>query len=897
MPLPSEAVVRGWLTDLFRPAVASRRSRLVDRLRDNPYLDLLFPALFELDGFGRELAGKTWDARTGAWGTNPEFPGAVVALVAEDRLDRTTVLDATVRRLLHGDSVAALRPFVMLHDGLQPTVPELAARADDYARILMTAPSAVATLAQRALRAVDDAALLPLDTLLEVSGPVLARPEKSLVKSQLSWLDKVAHRSGTRAGELTATAMAAFTHPALDIQDHAVTVIERHVAHLDPTTAVVLSEVAHTLGADLPARITRLSAASGPAAASSTPDSGPILVPRGVAPTPPRPSGSPTCSAPERAVVTPTVASAPTGSALSVAFAPMVGAVASAGVGPLVGAAAPVAVMPAPIGSVVELAEEIGALPYQETAVRWERIVAALVAVRPTDDVAVLRTVVGRVGADFERVVWPPRPHFTSLYAAMCHLIGRPVDVERITGETPLLRTAPDRLLALRVAEVAAALSGTGTPTSADSVTPAGDEAHTMDGDGDGDGDGGSGSGSGSGDQNAGRGYDGAGGADSSVGGDGSGDEAAARNGGSGVVTSGTRRRQDRPGTVAGVPVLMATPTLANGSLDAGTLVARLRRAEAEGWEPLPLDLEQALLRLPRGTDPAVTDGLTTAAGRRLADWLAGDGLTDPVGVRVGQTADREGSGGVARIVVSLVPARAGRLSVEEPLVTYDRFPVRAFDRGRWVLNAEVLLATLPHHREVSAAWLLSGIAAQADEDRRGGGEILPRLAECSGPIGPAMSLALAYGLSARDDADRVAAVDAFLALAASGDSRTPAGEPFTVAVGRDLAELANGGMVKLNRTVLALADAHHGGASQAVGELVFAMLPLVLRPAPQEASDPTVPAPAQRGLADLLELGSQVAGAIGVRAEIPGLAVVAQRRGSSRLVKEARRLQAMLTR
>jgi hypothetical protein len=121
-----------------------------------------------------------------------------------------------------------------------------------------------------------------------------------------------------------------------------------------------------------------------------------------------------------------------------------------------------------------------------------------------------------------------------------------------------------------------------------------------------------------------------------------------------------------------------------------------------------------------------------------------------------------------------------------------------------------MLATTLPHHREVSAAWALPDLAAMATQDQRGGSRLLPLLAECEGPIGPAMSLGVAYALAARHEADRVAGADAFLVLAASG-------EPFAAAVGRDLADLAARGMVKLGRAVAPRTDAHRAGASAAV--------------------------------------------------------------------------------
>ncbi|GAA2856435.1 hypothetical protein GCM10010517_14750 [Streptosporangium fragile] len=87
-----------------------------------------------------------------------------------------------------------------------------------------------------------------------------------------------------------------------------------------------------------------------------------------------------------------------------------------------------------------------------------------------------------------------------------------------------------------------------------------------------------------------------------------------------------------REGTLP--PLLLATPTLSTGHLDPAELVARIEELEAAGAAPLPGDLAQALLRLPRTADPAAAAraaALTSAAGREAARWLAGDGLPDPV--------------------------------------------------------------------------------------------------------------------------------------------------------------------------------------------------------------------------------------------------------------------------
>jgi hypothetical protein len=181
----------------------------------------------------------------------------------------------------------------------------------------------------------------------------------------------------------------------------------------------------------------------------------------------------------------------------------------------------------------------------------------------------------------------------------------------------------------------------------------------------------------------------------------------------------------------------------------------------------------------------------------------------------------------------------------------------------------------LPHHREVAAAWALPELASLADQDQQGAASLLPLLAECTGPIGPALSAAIAYAFCAKQEADRAAAVDAFLTLAAGP-------EPFAAEVGAVLGDLCSDSTAKLNRALPALTDAHRSGATAAVWELLAAALP------------PLLPAKI-RGVPDLLELATQVAVTLGARTEIPVLADMAARPGTSRLTREAKRLLATL--
>src|SRR4029450_6345238 len=85
----------------------------------------------------------------------------------------------------------------------------------------------------------------------------------------------------------------------------------------------------------------------------------------------------------------------------------------------------------------------------------------------------------------------------------------------------------------------------------------------------------------------------------------------------------------------APVPALVATPTAANGQLDPAVLLGRLERSVAEGWQPWEYDLQQALLRLPRGSDPGLAARarrLGTPVGGGLGEGLATRGRAGPAG-------------------------------------------------------------------------------------------------------------------------------------------------------------------------------------------------------------------------------------------------------------------------
>ncbi|WP_446215592.1 hypothetical protein [Micromonospora sp. IBHARD004] len=713
-PPPGDAFVAGWAYAMWwqRPS-GQQQPPLLDRLRADPFLDVLLPRLFEVDGVGADLTFG---------GDRQAAPRALAALAAEGRVDRAVLLDGVLGRLLRGDRPVALRPFLALHDLLTPTPEEVAARASAYLRLLADGPGPVATTALRTLRDPGDA--LELESLLDAARAVLTRPEKALVRAQLSWLDKLARQQPDRAAEIAAALAVAAEHPAADLRDRAVALAQRHGHRPVRSVAVTVA------GDELP---------------------------------PP----------------------------------------------------APAAAVPPPIAEVDELVEEVSALLGRRwPALAVERVLDGLVRLGTTDrdrlEPALLpvlqRHQVGAFDHPWAVFNLSAQLHGVLLAAAApaeaatrrdqwagILTESRPRALRpfrgRPAGEPPR-RSALAQVYCARLAEIGQRLDG-----------------------------------------------------------------------------------RDDPG-------LLAVPTSATGALDPTALYDRLA---ALGGRPVwRWDLTQALLRLPAGVDEALAAraaSLGTPAGAELAGWLRGDVLPAPVH-RVVTVGRRERMGDYdfrydrmpeRRTVVATTPPDG----VADPLGLLT-VPAHLVGRGHggW---GDLWPALLPGDRGLVAAHLLAEVAKAAQEDLREGATVLPVLAECTGAGGPALDLALAYGLCARHEVDRVATLDALLMLAAAGDLDAPA-------VGVQLGALAADGQVTPARAATPLRDAVAAGARLSTWRLLAAALPALL-------AAPTPP----RGTPDLLTLAAETATATGVRIEVPGLADVVARGGGSRLVTEARRLTTAL--
>ncbi|WP_151482364.1 DUF7824 domain-containing protein [Streptomyces albicerus] len=333
------------------------------------------------------------------------------------------------------------------------------------------------------------------------------------------------------------------------------------------------------------------------------------------------------------------------------------------------------------------------------------------------------------------------------------------------------------------------------------------------------------------------------------------------------------------------LPFLLATPTWGSGLLEPDELVARLDQYRRLGARPGAADFTQALLRVRRDDRAAAAaaaeraGALGTAEGDRLARWLTAAGPSLPM-------SGRRTSG--VRILVELseldglpedLPPTFRRLG--QPVSV---FMVRKYCPHYWnQADRQHWLAVVPGRRELMAARVLRELSTVAVEGTRGDAAVLPLIAEAEGEAGEAVHLCVAYGLGARHPEDRLSAVDALLVLAARGQLDAER-------LGADLGQLVRRGAVKPLRLAESVRTAATTGAYATVWAILRAALPVLLADLATDGA-----APSARGFGELLAVAAECAERTGARGGLAHLAQTADRRGSSRLVTQARRLRATL--
>ncbi|MFF2556367.1 hypothetical protein ACFVUS_35535 [Nocardia sp. NPDC058058] len=188
----TDEFVRAWISSRtghehvaipWRAAQLPGGENLLARLRVDPFLPTLARRAVELTGV---VLANDADDPENSW------PYALGVLSAEGIVDREALHTCTLNALLRGDgtpSDAVGRLSVLT--ALRAETAECASRITAYTELLVRGRSTAAAHAQSVLIALHAADLLPTAEVVALSDEVFARPEKKLVRAQLSWLERV----------------------------------------------------------------------------------------------------------------------------------------------------------------------------------------------------------------------------------------------------------------------------------------------------------------------------------------------------------------------------------------------------------------------------------------------------------------------------------------------------------------------------------------------------------------------------------------------------------------------------------------------------------------------------------------------------------------------------------
>jgi hypothetical protein len=227
---------------------------------------------------------------------------------------------------------------------------------------------------------------------------------------------------------------------------------------------------------------------------------------------------------------------------------------------------------------------------------------------------------------------------------------------------------------------------------------------------------------------------------------------------------------------------LVSTPTDPAGWIAPEVLVARISAAEDAGWQPWPVDFDQALLRLPLNPGPATIRAarqLASPDGRRLEGWLRGgrptlpavpNPLSSPVPLPVRPMPSTTGGLALARLATD-PGGPAAPITLIHLLRRGWNAPVALADGSCWPICWPGLL---PAHTDLVAA---AASWHPQHPDAHGGCcephllTQISRVYRYAGAISPGhgMSVALARGLVSRSPMERTDAAEALTLLAGSG--------------------------------------------------------------------------------------------------------------------------------
>ncbi|MFJ8754199.1 DUF6493 family protein [Streptomyces sp. NPDC102441] len=236
-PPTTDGFVLGWEVH-----VPGDGMTIKDSLRDDPFLTVMIPRLFEVPEAGSYLQyAHGW-------------PEALAGLAEEGLLSREMLIDGCLSRLLRGGRLGIVKGFLALLTALDLTEDERAAHTLTWVRMVPNTPALTAGRAQEVLAGLDEAGRLESEHLVEASRAALFRPEKKIVRAQLAMLDKAMRRERSRTDELLPVAAEAFGHEEHSLQERSLALAVRHRKHASGAVLAELAASAPQLAPDLRTR-------------------------------------------------------------------------------------------------------------------------------------------------------------------------------------------------------------------------------------------------------------------------------------------------------------------------------------------------------------------------------------------------------------------------------------------------------------------------------------------------------------------------------------------------------------------------------------------------------------------------------------------------------------------
>ncbi|MFJ5046441.1 DUF6493 family protein [Streptomyces sp. NPDC088719] len=245
VPIPvTDNLVVGWTESVGTARWRGRTRRpLTDILRDDPHTAALAPRLFEMPELPPQV--DWYDAPE----SQEHWPGALCTLADEGVLDRPYLVERCVTRLMRGGRSVDQRFFLAVLQRLGATEEEESGHLRDWTAMAADGIAPVASHAQQVLVRLDARGELSTRELAEVSGAVLFRQEKKLVRAQLTLLGKALRRDAATAGELLPAVAEAFGHEGIDVQERALKLVARYLpAVAGPEAREQLASAAGRLG-------------------------------------------------------------------------------------------------------------------------------------------------------------------------------------------------------------------------------------------------------------------------------------------------------------------------------------------------------------------------------------------------------------------------------------------------------------------------------------------------------------------------------------------------------------------------------------------------------------------------------------------------------------------------